>query len=157
MKIYTSYFALFKQFPLNAFPISIALYPPEWYLGRRCYDKLAPTPEILREWKAHHDKDLYIESYNEEVLSKLSPVTVVNDMMKIARGYEPDEFLEEDASLNEDRDVILLCYEAPDQFCHRHLVAQWLQSAGYLCDEWSKVVPFYEKKRKPKILFGTST
>lgn len=157
MKIYTSYFALFKQFPLNAVPISIALNPPEWYLGRRCYDKLAPTPAMLREWNSFHDKELYIERYNEDVLSKLSPVTVVNDLMMIARGYEPSDILDPDESLDEDKDMILLCYEAPDDFCHRHLVAQWLQSAGYPCDEWSKAVPFYEKKRKTKILFGTST
>ena len=25
------------------------------------------------------------------------------------------------------KDVVLLCYEKPPQFCHRHLVAKWLE------------------------------
>lgn len=152
MKIYTSYFGLFRQFPQDAVPISIALYSPDWFQGI-CYDKLAPDPMLLREWHALHDKDLYIETYNDEVLSKLSQVSVVNDLMMLARGYNPSDLVEEDVSLQEDRDVILLCYEPIGEFCHRHLVAQWLQAAGYHCDEWSKVNDFYLKKPAPKFLF----
>lgn len=152
MKIYTSYYGLFRHFPQTAVPVSISVYSPDWFIGAQ-YSKLAPTPEILREWKALEDKDLYIEAYNEEILSKLSQVSVVNDLMMLAREYHLNEFIEEDASLKEDKDVILLCYEPIGEFCHRHLVAQWLQAAGYHCDEWSKVNDFYIQKSTPKFLF----
>lgn len=25
-----------------------------------------------------------------------------------------------------DRDIVLCCYEKPDEFCHRHILAEWL-------------------------------
>jgi uncharacterized protein (DUF488 family) len=30
---------------------------------------------------------------------------------------------------------VLLCYEAPNQFCHRHLVAAWLRKHGITVEE----------------------
>ena len=33
--------------------------------------------------------------------------------------------------LTQSDQIILLCYEKPDDFCHRHLVAQWLTEHGY--------------------------
>ena len=32
--------------------------------------------------------------------------------------------------------VTLLCYEKPDDFCHRHLVSKWFNEHGYKCEEW---------------------
>lgn len=34
------------------------------------------------------------------------------------------------------KDIALICYEKPSDFCHRHLVAEWLNQNGYRCDEW---------------------
>ena len=42
--------------------------------------------------------------------------------------------------INEYIDIALVCYEAPDKFCHRHLVADWFNKAGYRCEEYG-----YEK------------
>lgn len=36
---------------------------------------------------------------------------------------------------NPDYHIALLCYEKPDDFCHRHLVADWLRKNGYECEE----------------------
>ena len=33
--------------------------------------------------------------------------------------------------------IILLCYEKPGDFCHRHLVADWLTKNGVNCIEWT--------------------
>ena len=38
--------------------------------------------------------------------------------------------------MNKDIDIALLCYEKPDDFCHRHLVADWLNKNGYKCEEY---------------------
>ena len=34
------------------------------------------------------------------------------------------------------RDIVLVCYEGPSKFCHRHLVAEWLNKYGYDVEEW---------------------
>lgn len=37
--------------------------------------------------------------------------------------------------------IVLLCYEKPEDFCHRHLVADWLNSSKILpydIKEWRK-------------------
>ena len=31
---------------------------------------------------------------------------------------------------NKNFDIVLLCYEKPDEFCHRHLVAEWFNRNG---------------------------
>ena len=35
-----------------------------------------------------------------------------------------------------DKDVALVCYEKPSDFCHRHLVADWLNKNGFECKEF---------------------
>ena len=35
------------------------------------------------------------------------------------------------------KDICLMCYEKPSDFCHRHLVANWLNENGIECKEWS--------------------
>ena len=32
--------------------------------------------------------------------------------------------------------IALICYEKPTDFCHRHLVADWFNKNGILCEEW---------------------
>lgn len=77
----------------------------------KCYPALAPKKEF---WKIWHDNigkiseeentRYYIEEYYKQVLSKLDPDKVYSDL-----SY-----------------TTLLCYEEPEEFCHRHVVAAWL-------------------------------
>ena len=41
----------------------------------------------------------------------------------------------EDSSLQ--AGISSLCYEKPGDFCHRHLVADWLTKSGVNCIEWT--------------------
>ena len=34
------------------------------------------------------------------------------------------------------KDIALVCYEKPNDFCHRHLVGKWLRENGIECREW---------------------
>lgn len=97
----TSYFARYKK--ENA--VSIALSTPDWFQERR-YEKLAPKPWFLAKYKEDGDVEYYKEHYYKEVLSKLNAKEVY-------------------AELGED--AVLLCWETPEEFCHRHLVAEWLE------------------------------
>lgn len=111
MNIYTSYFANFRRFPSDIVQISISRIPPKGYMGFE-YKRLAPSYELLQHWKRNHDEDFYIQRFNSETLGSLSAQNVYNELERLSGG----------------KDCVLLCYEKPEDFCHRHLVAEWLSS-----------------------------
>ena len=105
MKIYTSYFGNRRNFG-DLVPISIALYPPAGYLGKEL-KALAPTGKILRY---KDNEEIYTELFNKK-MEDFSAEKVFKYIEDISGG----------------KDVVLLCYEKPPEFCHRHLVAEWLE------------------------------
>lgn len=115
--LYTSYFANIKKLPNNIIPISISLKSPKWYKGFE-YKKLAPSYNILVNYKTDYDEVKYIERFNDEILSKLDASQVISELNRFAGGS--------------DKNIVLLCYETPLEFCHRHLVAKWLNKNGCL-------------------------
>ena len=66
----------------------------------------APSRALIRLAKLSEAE--YTRRYNEEVLSKLDAEEVYDEQGK---------------------DAILLCWEIPGTFCHRRLVAGWLEEA----------------------------
>ena len=76
------------------------------------YKELAPKYSWWQEWEELRDKVsfyestiFYINKYYETVLSKLDPKEVYDAL----------------------DGRILLCFEDSDGFCHRHIVAEWLE------------------------------
>lgn len=116
--IYTSYFAKLRSLPDYIVPISICGKAPEWYQGLQ-YKKLAP----FMEWKRNKDNNFYIKYFQEQVLDNLNPIDVALDLSKRAYG-----------NIGE-KDIALICYEKPSDFCHRHLVADWFNKNGVCCKE----------------------
>lgn len=123
--IYTSYFGNLKSLPDNIIPISICGKAPDWYTGLQ-YRKLAPKYDFFIKWKENHDNDYYIKCFNEQVLNQLDVYETALELSKKV-GFE-----------NRYKDICLICYEKPDEFCHRHLVAEWLIKHDFECMEWSK-------------------
>lgn len=123
MKAYTSYFANIRNLDMGKCT-AICQWKPAWYTGD-WYRKVAPTKELVLDWKANHNEERYIRIYKEQVLDKLDP----QEVLKRLDGR------------------ILLCYERPADFCHRHLLAQWLREHGMECVEIGR----YKKEgnRKP--------
>ena len=122
--IYTSYFAKLKSLPDNIIPISICGKAPDWYKGLQ-YKKLAPKYDFFMKWKENHDNDYYIKCFNEQVLSTLKADDVVFELTDIVYYIK-----------GTDMDIALICYEKPSDFCHRHLVADWLNQNGFKCEEY---------------------
>ena len=91
----------FWRFHLKEFPqlVSIAWKSPEWFRGRR-YPALAPRKDMLAMAEA-----MYRREY-QKILDRLDPRRVYEEL-----GSES----------------VLLCWEGAGQFCHRRLVAQWLE------------------------------
>ncbi len=85
--------------------VSIAGKSPDWYIGRE-YKKLAPKYWFFKKYKKDGDEEFYIEQYYKEVLNGLNPQEIYQELGK---------------------DSVLLCYENYNQFCHRFIVAEWLE------------------------------
>jgi uncharacterized protein (DUF488 family) len=78
----------------------------------KAYPCLAPKLSFWQKWHenigkvSEYDNNMfYIEEYYKQVLSKLDPQKVLDKI----------------------NDSVLLCYEDNNDFCHRHLVAFWLE------------------------------
>lgn len=110
MKIYTSYFAKSKNIPEDIIKISIAGKAPIGYQGIE-YKKLAPKYGFFMKWKETQDNNFYIEHFNSEVLDTLNAAQVYSELEQLSKA----------------KDCVLLCYEKPSNFCHRHLVANWFK------------------------------
>lgn len=120
--IYTSSFNRIKLFDSRYTTISIAGRCANDYTGLE-YKKLAPKLKFWKEWEKTRDNNFYIEHFKSEVLDLLNPETVLLDLTRMAKG----------------KDIALLCYEDLDEFCHRHLVADWLNK--YIYDYgWKKII-----------------
>jgi hypothetical protein len=104
-KMKESYFAKYK----GSNGISIARGTPGWFVGPS-YPPLFPTWELINLAKAGGIEE-YTRRYYEEVLKPLDPRQVIDDLNSLVNG-EP----------------VLLCWEKPGDFCHRHLVIKWLKN-----------------------------
>ncbi len=136
--LYTSYFAKgSKGWADNVIPVAICAKPPEGYAGA-CYKKLAPPWELVKEWKSDPRNDDYFgikrKQYDAAVLNELDVHQVVREL----QGLMPKTkqwLMGEPVWESKRYHIVLLCYEKPSDFCHRHFVAQWLTKNGYNCEE----------------------
>jgi hypothetical protein len=105
--IYTSYYGNVKKLrEAGVLPISISRYPAKFANVTVELKMLAPTSDMLRM-----EEEPYIVKF-KSILGRLDPDKILKQINLLANG----------------RDCALLCYERPDEFCHRHLVAEWLNS-----------------------------
>ena len=131
--IYTSYFAKLRRLPENVIPISICGKAPDWDSGPQ-YKKLAPKYDFFMEWKRTNDDDFYVKCYKEQVTDKLDVERVLNELQAKIPS-EIREQMDEPIWLSSKWSIALICYEKPSDFCHRHLVTEWLRKNGYECEE----------------------
>ena len=109
MKIYTSNFGNLRKLREKfILPIAIVRYAPKWYDGFN-YQRLAPTSPMLS-----YGEPEYRVAFGK-LLNHLNPHAIVGELTAISGG----------------KDIALLCYEKDGEFCHRHLVADWLKANGY--------------------------
>lgn len=111
MNIYTSYFANLRNIDLHKFkPISIARWQPSWLSNMLVVYALAPSTDLLKRTKAGQvTNEQYATEFSKQ-LSTSQPHAIYKLLEDIANG----------------KDIVLLCYERPTEFCHRHIVAKWL-------------------------------
>lgn len=113
--IYTGYFAQMKNY--KGICLSIARFTPKGINCGTC-KHFYPSEQLLKDWKTGLiTEEEYKQRYKEETLDKVD----WNVFQWILNQYNED--------------IYLLCYEKPSDFCHRHLVAEWLNEHGIECRE----------------------
>ena len=122
MTLHTSYFGNISKIKQEDQEppvfVSIAGKTPSWFDGPRM-PELAPKKEWWFEWHERFKDSLessesiawYTKKYKETVLSCLDQVSVVTKLGELSKN------------------IVLLCYETPEKFCHRHLVSEWIDRA----------------------------
>ena len=123
--IYTSYFGKIRKLPENFLPICIANVVPKFFKGPYII-QLAPRSGLLRWWYSYadHDSEADQQYYTERFMEQLNELD--------ARGMDNTIH-----GIAKDKVPVLVCYEK-DGFCHRHLVARWLNDHGIWCKEWEE-------------------
>ncbi len=130
-KIYTSNYARHANNPMA---IGISLTIPDWYEGKRL-EFLAPKSEMvgkIRKDSANYNQRKYTREYL--------------DLIK-ARNVDAKQLIE---ALPDG--TILLCYESPNEFCHRRILAEWIErEIGFVIPEWKNEKEL-EKETQNKVV-----
>lgn len=135
--IYTTYFANLKNLDrtINC-PIAICGRSPCGYYGLE-YKKFAPKWWFFKEWKKNHNNNFYEVHFQEEVLNPLSIEQVMEDLRLLINNRYNTRIPQENEWWEKiPFNIYLVCYEKPGDFCHRHLVANWMNQMGVKVEEY---------------------
>lgn len=122
--IYTSYFANIKKLDGVCYAISGLI--PSFYnqltkqnpSKYKRFIQFSPKKVWWQQWKSGKlNNDQFIKLYQETVLNQID----INDVLKQFNQHN--------------KDIFLLCYQKPNDFCHRHLVSQWLNQHNIECKQ----------------------
>lgn len=121
--VYTSNYARNAKHP-DA--ISISVVRPRWYPNIAHMPALGPTWDMVKEYKETSNVSEYTRQFW--------------NLLLVERQLKVEEVIE---SIPDN--AILLCWEKPTDFCHRHLVAKWLRDNGAYVRELTdpkKTIPY---------------
>lgn len=117
----TSYFAKFSRLTDNEkekyFPIVISTIVPYWYKDYKEHHKWISPKDILPRYKRGEiNKEQYAEEYLEflKQLEKECNLDIYEWYLTIEK--------------KENKEVVLLCYEKGEDFCHRHILSKYLEN-----------------------------
>ena len=142
MKLYTSYFAQLRKFPLNLIGLSTAHWNPKWRpMGKDkhgviCVDcpPFKPGRECdgLCEGKCNtkHPEDCaFLKAYKAQ-LDKLNLISIQESLEKLAIQIANDEGFQ-------DIDFAFLVYETPQNACsERVAIQEYFKKHNIQCEEW---------------------
>ena len=122
--IYTGYYAKTKLYKDKGFyTLAISGKVPDFYRGAVWKD-FAPRWETFKKWK---DKVITNEGYTEEYKAYLNTL----NKEQIKEGIN--------MLLEAHDDIIFLCHEKAGDFCHRHVLADWLEeNFGFKVEEYEE-------------------
>jgi hypothetical protein len=122
-RLYTSYLAKNAKHP-DA--VAICAWVPRWFAGVKRYPLLAPEMSLVKLYK---DGQLDQSEYTTEYFKTLKQRNVT--------AHQVVEDMQDGA--------IMLCFEKPGEFCHRRLVADWIETeSGIAVPEWTPINTAWE-------------
>lgn len=123
MDVWTGYYAQMKKYvKADLVPVSIAYGTPVWYMGETCFE-LAPSRKLLVSYKKGLvDQEEYTKQY-------LQFLKTVDWSLTIGKLFDISD-------KHQGKDLVLCCFEKPDDFCHRHLLAEYLTKHGMDVEEY---------------------
>lgn len=121
-KLYTTYLSKMKDLPTGIVKAIIMRMPPmsiQNIEGTVHVPQLSPKTEVLKAYKANNNFEVFTEKFNEQMYT--DPETM--------------EYLQMLMEALEHNEVALICCEKDPNVCHRSLIAKYLTSLGYKCEE----------------------
>ncbi len=127
MRVFTSYFDNAGYLTEQGFVcVGISRFPPEKFKDNNLYI-VAPSVELLTKVKnGVYTKEQYRYAYLQEIR-----MISIDEIRKT---------IEHIASESGNNDIVLYCYETPELFCHRHILAEYLNSFNLFSEnihEWT--------------------
>lgn len=124
MSLFTSYYSC-RDLPEDVVKVCISRTAPKGFVANEVIPLLSPDSRTLWDYKdGRIDKDEYTRQYVGKLDRNKTFVRQVFDGLE--RKYPG-------------RDVALLCWEAPGEFCHRRLLADWAaRNLGVEIPEWGR-------------------
>lgn len=105
--IYTGYYSKVNVYKSSGFTVvSISRTEPFLVDGKISF--LAPDENILRRYKNGEIDEMEYKNLYLEQLNKIGIVNILTEIHSFGDN------------------VVLLCWEAPDKFCHRHILADYI-------------------------------
>lgn len=121
--IVTSYFANWRRLVKDGFTIvSVASHSPRSFLGIR-WTQVAPRYALVCSHKAGELTDT---QFQERYLQQLTESVLPDYLIETLKSYE----------LSYGK-VALCCYEKPSDFCHRHILADYIKQTGINVKEYA--------------------
>lgn len=117
MKVFSSYYDKLPELDTSAYTLVRVSHnaPPEW-VSKDIIDlssTFGPTTAMLEECHPLNDWEAFKPRYEQEILGALDKEATLAWLYTI--------HLE-----NGNRPLLLLCFEAPPDHCHRHLIGSFL-------------------------------
>ena len=120
--IYTGYYSKIKEYADSGLTLlSISRTKPEFV--KSCIDipQLFPSDKILWDHKKGKIDDM---EYTSKYLDQLNELGI-DRIIKMIQIFGDD--------------VVLLCWESPEKFCHRHILADYInKNSGVVVEEFGK-------------------
>ena len=121
-KLYTTYLSNMKNLPEGIVKAIIMRMPPvsiQKMEDTIHVPQLSPKVEVLKAYKASGDFADFTERFNQQMYEDEETMEYLNLLME---GLDHNE-------------VALICCEKDPNVCHRSLIANYLTSLGYKCEE----------------------
>ena len=120
--IYTGYYSKIKEYADSGLTLlSISRTKPEF--AKSCIDipQLFPSDKILWDHKKGKIDDM---EYTSKYLAQLDDIGI-DKIIKTIQIFG--------------NDVVLLCWESPEKFCHRHILADYInRNSDLVVEEFGK-------------------